>query len=146
MKGWDKESLRHSFAKKFGKAPPYRKRIPIKLAISKITIQSRAEQLIDESEEELNEYEKTGKYTNYAQATEKAWQAYKQYLSARTEKIMVKSQIIKQESKKLGLMEHYSTAQNLHLLSFGGDALIEATYLRPLIQDIKKLIKGKESI
>jgi len=24
MKGWDKESLRHSAAKKFGKAPPYR--------------------------------------------------------------------------------------------------------------------------
>ncbi len=24
MKGWDKESLRHSCAKKFGKAPPYR--------------------------------------------------------------------------------------------------------------------------
>ena len=25
-KGWDKESARHSMAKKFGKAPPYRKK------------------------------------------------------------------------------------------------------------------------
>jgi len=130
-KGWKSESARHSLASKGIKTSKKTKPL-FRLQRAKI--------LINEAEKELKEYKKTGKYKNYSQATEKSWLAYKQYISEKAGKNIVKSQLIKKESKNRKLTDSYNEALALHTLSFGADVLLPADYIKPKIMKIKKVI------
>ena len=131
VKGWKQESARHSLARK-GIKTGTKSKPSFRLQRAKI--------LINEAEKELKKYKKTGKYKNYNQATEKSWLAYKQYMSEKAGKNIVKSQLIKKEAKNRKLMESYNEALALHTLSFGADVLLSADYIKPKIMKIKKVI------
>ncbi len=142
MKGWFGAQYRHALA---AKGILTKQEQPSKSKEEKIDfsqIKDRAIQLIDEAEKELNKFEETKNYIHYAQATEKAWQAYKHYLAYKSKKIHVKAPNIEKESEKLNLKETFGKAKLLHNLSFGGDYLPYASDIKPLIIKIKEKIRG----
>ena len=151
-KGWDKESARHSMAKKFGKAPPYRKKkivaslktIPPKDKKKELTILSneRAIKLIQEARKQLEIHKRTNTYTGFVQANEKGWLAFKQKLSSKAGRSLVKSGQIKDFVRRNP--EYYTvfkSAVMLHNQSLGGDILPPAEAIEPYLKDVERFIK-----